>query len=101
MLVSCRLEKTAMCPQILVKLPNMHLVWVRASVLRLLNFEKCVLTSLKTVKIGYVTHGVLFRGSDRFPRPENVAKQISSFKLINKVVELQQLPDYLDSQCPS
>lgn len=79
----------------------MHLVRVRASVLGLLNFEKWVFSSLKTVKIGYVTHGVLFRGSDRFPRPENMAKQISSFKLIHKVVELQQLADYFDSQCPS
>jgi len=85
--------KIAMRPEILVKLYNMHIVWVRASVLGLLNFEKWVLTSLKSVKIGYVTHGVLFRGSDRFPRLENVANQISYFKLIHKVAELQQLAD--------
>jgi hypothetical protein len=93
--------KSATRPQIRVKLPNMHLVWVRASVLGLLSFQKWVLTSLKTVKIGYVKCGVLLRGSDRFPWPENVAKQISYFKLIYKVVELQQVSDYLDSQCPS
>jgi hypothetical protein len=93
--------KTAMRPQILVKLPHMHLVWVRASVLGLLNFEEWALTSLKTVKIGYVAQSVLSRCLDRFPRPENVAKQISSFELIHKVVELQQLADYFDSQCPS
>jgi hypothetical protein len=63
----------------------MHLVWVRASVLGLLNFEKRKLSSLKTVTIGYVAYDILVRCLDRLPRSENVAKQISWFKLIHKV----------------